>query len=47
MNLYDFKVMTRKGEEVSLDEYKEYAKRRSLSKLQYIDDTGEVTVFDF
>ena len=22
MNLYDFKVMTRKGEEVSLDEYK-------------------------
>ena len=39
--------LMRKNADISLDEYKEYAKRRNLSKLQYIDDTGEVTVFDF
>lgn len=37
--------LMRKNAELSLDEYKEYGKRRGLKELHYIDDTGEITVF--
>lgn len=38
--------LMRKNAEISLDEYKEYGKRRHLKEILYIDDTGEETVFE-
>ncbi|MCR4605584.1 MAG: ATP phosphoribosyltransferase regulatory subunit [Eubacterium sp.] len=38
--------LMRKNADISLEEYKAYGKRRQLSKINYIDDTGEVTVFN-
>ena len=37
--------LMRKNADLSLDEYKDYGKRRGLKELRYIDDTGEITVF--
>ena len=38
--------LMRKNADLSLDEYKEYGRRRGLKELRYIDDTGEITVFE-
>ena len=38
--------LMRKNADVSLEEYKSYAARRSLAEIRYIDDTGEITVFN-
>ncbi len=38
--------LMRKNADLSLEEYKEYGKRRGLKELRYIDDTGEITVFN-
>ena len=36
----------RKNADISLDEYQKYGVRRGLAQIHYIDDTGEVTIFD-
>ncbi|MBO4395775.1 MAG: ATP phosphoribosyltransferase regulatory subunit [Eubacterium sp.] len=38
--------LMRKNADVSLEEYKAYAARRSLAEIRYIDDTGEITIFE-
>ena len=38
--------LMRKNADISLDEYQKYGVRRGLAQIHYIDDTGEVTIFD-
>ena len=37
--------LMRKNADLSIEEYKDYGKRRGLKEIRYIDDTGEITVF--